>query len=84
MEIATVVELISTLGFPIVLVLAMGWFIWKIYNQSVDREKALMTEIAESRAINSQFAEIIAQYKIEIGEIKTDVKEIKEVLIKSE
>jgi uncharacterized iron-regulated protein len=43
-----------------------------------------MTEIAESRSINSQFAEIIAQYKIEIGEIKTDVKEIKEVLIKTE
>ena len=84
MELATIVELISTLGFPIVLVLAMGWFIWKIYNQSVDREKTLMTEIAESRSINAQFAEIIAQYKIEIGEIKTDVKEIKEVLIKTE
>jgi F0F1-type ATP synthase membrane subunit b/b' len=84
MELATIVELIPTLGFPIVLVLAMGWFIWKIYNQSVEREKTLMTEIAESRTINAQFAEIIAQYKIEIGEIKTDVKEIKTVLIKTE
>ena len=84
MELAAIVELIPTLGFPIVLVLAMGWFIYTIYKQSVERENTLMSEIAESRAINAQFAEIIAQYKVEIGEIKTDVKEIKEVLIKSE
>ena len=84
MEAAALIELIPTLGFPIVLVLAMGWFIWKIYNQSVVRENALMAEIAESRVINSQFAEIIAQYKIEIGEIKTDIRDIKDAIIKTE
>ena len=79
---AAIVELISTVGFPIVLVIALGWFIYKIYNQSVERENKLFTELTENRAINSKFAEIIAQYEIELGEIKTDVKDIKEVLIK--
>lgn len=84
MEAAALIELIPTLGFPIVLVLAMGWFIWKIYNQSVVRENTLMAEIAESRVINSQFAEIIAQYKVELNEIKVDVKDIKDTLLKGE
>jgi F0F1-type ATP synthase membrane subunit b/b' len=84
MELAAIIELIPTLGFPIVLVIAMGWFIFKIYNQSVERENKLFSEITENRAINAKFAEIIAQYEIELGEIKTDVKDIKEVLIKAE
>jgi F0F1-type ATP synthase membrane subunit b/b' len=82
MELTALIELIPTLGFPIVLVIAMGWFIFKIYNQSVERENKLFGELTENRAINAKFAEIIAQYEIELGEIKTDVKDIKDVLIK--
>ena len=72
-----IVELISTVGFPIACVLALGFFIWKIYNQSVTRETALLQEIKESREINSKFAELIAGYEIKLDEIRTDVKEIK-------
>ena len=39
-----------------------------------------MEEIAENRKINQQFAEIIAQYEVTLGEIKTDVKDIKDTL----
>jgi hypothetical protein len=80
MEIAAFVELIPTLGFPIACVIALGFFIWKIYNQSIEREGKLMTEITENRLINTKFAEIIAQYEITLGEIKTDVRDIKETL----
>ena len=80
MELGVIVELITTIGFPIVCVLALGWFVWHIYKQSVVREERLMTEIAENRLINQKFAEIIAGYDITLSEIKSDVKDIKDTL----
>ena len=71
------VEAITTVGFPIVCVIAMGWFIYKIYQKSIDREDELREEIKESQKINSKFAEIINRYSLELSEIKNDVKEIK-------
>jgi F0F1-type ATP synthase membrane subunit b/b' len=81
MEVATIVELITTVGFPIVCVIAMGWFIYKIYQKSIDRENELREEIKENQKINGKFAEIINRYSLELGEIKTDVKEIKQDII---
>ena len=78
MEIATMLELIPSLGFPIIACVALGWFILKIYNQSIVRENELREEIKENQKINGKFAEIINRYSMEIGEIKSDVKEIKE------
>lgn len=76
-----IVELISTVGFPIACVLALGFFIWKIYNQSVTREASLLQEIKESREINGKFAELIAGYEIKLDEIRIDVKDIKNDII---
>ena len=80
MEVAFV-ELISTVGFPIACVIAMGWFIYNIYNKSINRENELREEIKENQKINGKFAEIINRYSLELGEIKNDVKEIKEDII---
>lgn len=80
MELAVFTELLTTIGFPIACVIALGWFVWHIYKQSVVREEKLMAEITENRLINQKFAEIIAGYEITLGEIKTDVKDIKDTL----
>lgn len=80
MELGVILEAIGTVGFPIVMVLGLAFFIYKIWQQSVEREKLLMAEITENRLINTKFAEIIAGYEITLGEIKTDVKEIKNTL----
>ena len=80
MELGVILEVISTLGFPIALVIALCWFVYKIYNHSVEREAKLMGEITENRNINKQFAEIIGKYEVTLGEIKADVKDIKETL----
>ena len=80
METATTIELISSLGFPIAACLALAFFIWNIYKQSVTREEKLFTEITENRLINQQFAKIIGQYEVTLGEIKNDVKDIKDTL----
>ena len=80
MEIGVISELIATLGFPIALVVAMGFFIWKIYQQSVAREEKLMTEIADNRAVNEKAIETLALYAERLGNIESDVKEIKDIL----
>jgi chromosome segregation ATPase len=71
------VELISTLGFPIALVIAMGIFIYKIYNQSVKREEALMEEIRVNRETNAKAIETIAQYSERLETIQSDIRDIK-------
>ena len=75
-----IVALITNLGFPIACVIALGIFVYKLWQQSVEREKVLMQEITENRLVNQKFAEIIAGYDVTLGEIKSDVKEIKETL----
>ena len=73
MDIVAVGDLISSLGFPIALVVAMGFFIWKIYEQSVKREETLM-EVNE-KAINT-----LALYAERLEIIQNDVTTIKEKL----
>ena len=70
-------ELIATLGFPIACVIALGFFVWKIYQRSEVREDTLMIEIGKMREINSQANETIAQYAEKLEAIQEDVKDIK-------
>lgn len=80
MEIAFV-ELVSSVGFPIACVIALGWFVYKVYNQGISRENELREEIKESQRINSKFADIINKHSEELKEIKEDVKIIKDDMI---
>lgn len=80
MDVTLWTELIGTLGFPIALVLAMGFFIWTIYKQSVTREEKLMQELAENRAINKQAIETLALYNERLTNIETDVRDIKDIV----
>ena len=77
MDIAVWTELVQTLGLPIVLIGAMGWFIFKLWKQSVEREKTLYTELENSRKVNEKAIDTIAQYAGTLGAIQADVKEIK-------
>lgn len=70
-------ELIKNLGLPIALIIAMGWFIFKLWKQSAEREKTLYAEIKESRAVNEKAIETIAQYAEKLGDIQEDVKIIR-------
>lgn len=72
-----VTELISTLGFPIALVIGMSYFIWQLWKQSVVREEKLMTELTECRVVNTQAISTIASYADKLDTIQKDVTEIK-------
>ena len=81
MDITMIGELISNFGFPITLVIAMGFFIWKMYKQSVTREDKLMNELAECRAVNDKAIETLSVYAERLSVIETDVKEIKNIIL---
>ena len=90
-------NLIPTLGFPIVCVIAMGIFIYKIFRRiseqndnmmksmqarCAEREEKLLAEIKENREINAAAVETIAKYVDRLDDIQTDVSEIKIDIIK--
>lgn len=81
MDINMWVELIGMLGFPIVCVLALGIFVYKLWQQSVQRETALMAEIAENRLVNKQAIETIAHYAQSLDTIQKDIGEIKNDIV---
>lgn len=86
------INIISTLGFPIACVLGMGYFIYKIYNDTTaqnnknmekvqarcqEREDRLYAEIAENRKVNQQAIETIALYAERLTHMETNIEEIK-------
>ena len=93
MEIVTfLVELIPTIGFPIVCVIALGAFVFHIYKQTTkenaenmekvqerckEREEKLYQEIKENREINAQAIATITLYAEKLEVIQDDIKEIK-------
>lgn len=97
MELLTMIaEFFPTLGFPVICVIGLGWFIYKIYNDTTaanaasmekvqarcqEREDKLYNQLEKQNEINGRFAAIIAQYEVKLDEIKSDVKEIKSDII---
>lgn len=93
MELITMLaELLPTVGFPIICVGAMAWFIYKFYNDSQKQNQEYMAKVQEKcqeredklynfmekqQAINADFAEIIAKYDVKLEEIRDDVAVIK-------
>lgn len=89
MDVNTIQNAISTLGFPIVCVLFLGWFIWKIWmsqqDQNKEREDKLYEYLSKAQAVNeeltktnSEFVEVLHSYKSDLDTIKNDVTEIKQ------
>ena len=78
MDVATIVDLISNVGLPIALVIVMGWFIWKIYKKSEQREDALRTQIVDSQKVNAEAIHTITLYAERLSVIETDIKEVKQ------
>ena len=65
------IEVISTLGFPIACVIALGVFVWNLYKASVAREERLME-------VNEKAIATIAKYADRLDEIQKDVQVIKD------
>lgn len=86
-----VVNVISTVGFPIFCVLALMYFILKsttrTNDENKDREERLYSTISKQSDImkemsdtNAKFVEIVNELKAKIGEVENDVAEIKTII----
>ena len=92
MDVNSVSQMIATLGFPIVCVIAMGWFIYKVYMdgqersartmtevqaRNNEREEKLYAEIKENREVNAKAIATIAHYAEKLDTIQHDISDIK-------
>ena len=91
--------MISTLGFPIVCVVGLAFFIWKVWThyrddmnanmerllaRCIEREKVLTKTIQENQKGVEKAVETFAFYETNISDIKADVNEIKEIVLKQD
>lgn len=77
LKMETFVNLISNVGFPIAVCIALGYFIFKIYKDSVVRETLLREEIATAQENNSRAIEALTILESRLELIEADIKEIK-------
>lgn len=77
MEIELITSLISTLGFPIVLVLAMGWFIYKLQQESVDRENKLYDIIRDYGTKIESITTTLERVVVKLDVLSGEVSELK-------
>lgn len=88
MDVSTINSLITSVGFPIVCVLGLGWFIYQAFNkftaQSEKREEKLYDFLGKAQTVNeeltktnAEFVAVLSTYKTDLAEIKEDVTEIK-------
>ena len=92
MNVETLTSLITSLGFPIVCVLGMGYFIFTIYKNTTKenkenmeqvqarcaaREERLYQEITLNREVNAKAIETISLYAERLDTIQQDVSDIK-------
>lgn len=88
MDLNTIQTAISTLGFPIVIAIALMWFIWKLWNksqtQNETRENKLYEIVEKAQEqnkelskTNSEFVSVLNAYKDDLETIKNDVSDIK-------
>jgi septal ring factor EnvC (AmiA/AmiB activator) len=86
------VEIIPTVGFPILCCGALAWFVYKFYTDSQkqtkenmeamqerckEREEKLYTHLEKQTEINGKFANIIAEYEVKLNTIQVDISDIK-------
>lgn len=92
MEVTTFVDLVSNVGFPIAVAVAMGWFIYQVFKKTMaqqetnmaqvqarckEREDKLYEELANCRVVNEKAINTIAHYAEKLDTIQSDISDIK-------
>ena len=77
MDIQAIAQLISNFGFPIVLVLGMGWFIYQLQKQSVDRETLLYNIIEKYSDKMEKITNTLEKVVLKLDLLSTEVAELK-------
>jgi hypothetical protein len=78
MDVNMLETLINSLGFPIVMVGACGFFIWKMYQAQLQDKERLYVELGKATAANEKFAGIISTYTGKLESIENKVDKIQD------
>lgn len=78
MDVTVIEGLFASLGTPIVVMIAAGFFIWKLWQQQVEDKERLYSELSKSIEANERFAEIINTYTSKLDNIEQKVDKIQE------
>lgn len=81
-------NMIATLGFPIVCVCSLGWFVYVAFNKFLEnnekREEKLYQMIEDAKTTNekllgtnAEFVKVIEAYNVDLSSIRNDVGIIK-------
>lgn len=76
MDITIVTELIASLGFPVAAVIALGYFVWRLWQQSVKREEKLMEVNEKAVDTIAKCVEKLDTIQADVADIKTDITAI--------
>lgn len=68
-----IIDIISSLGFPIALVIALLWFIFQVYKKSEKREDKLMEVITNTTISLERISERLAIVEDDVKDIKDRV-----------
>lgn len=77
MDIQAIAQLISNFGFPIVLVLGMGWFIYQLQKQSVERETLLYSIIEKYSDKMEKITNTLEKVVLKLDLLSGEVAELK-------
>lgn len=77
MDIQAIAQLISNFGFPIVLVLGMGWFIYQLQKQSVERENLLYSIIEKYSDKMEKITNTLEKVVLKLDLLSGEVAELK-------
>ena len=77
MDLTAIAQLISNFGFPIVLVLGMGWFIYQLQKQSVDRETLLYNIIEKYSDKMEKITNTLEKVVLKLDLLSSEVAELK-------
>ena len=89
MDVSTVIEIISTLGFPIALSIAMGWMFFKIFtwqredakereirdNEQIKHFSVIISDNSKALLKNSETMELIAKKLEDVDEKIDEIKQ---------
>lgn len=65
------IDIIQQVGFPIACVIALGVFVYKIWQQSKDREDKLFSALSDATAVNQQCVDRLASMDARLEAIET-------------
>ena len=96
MTFETIMVAITQVGFPILCVIVLGWFIYKIYQNTTEqninnmaqvqercrlREEKLYSYLEKAQEINNQAIATLARYDQKLNVIQEDLEAIKEKVL---